>query len=423
MEDPVVITLRAAIIRSDSPELRTALADHFLKVAQPREALAEAEAGLERFPAATELLAVAARAARALGQDARATAYELARNAHEHRPDPGARQDNERGEQEPALTDVGSTQQEMSVAREVKQEVRLRLVTDADLPATPPITLASVAGLEPLKQLLQRKFLAPLRDPELHRRFGKKVRGGLLLYGPPGCGKTYIARALAGELGARFLHVGLTDVFTMWLGESERNLHELFQNARRSAPAVLFLDEVDALGQRRSNLRGSAGRNVVNQLLAELDGVGASNDGLFVLAATNHPWDVDTALRRPGRFDRLVFVPPPDAPARSALLASALASRPLAQSVNLARLAEAAEEYSGADLVAVVELATELAIEATQSLATEQSIDDRLLRRALDETRPSTRPWLELARHHAIYANEGGIYDELLDYLRERKLA
>jgi SpoVK/Ycf46/Vps4 family AAA+-type ATPase len=392
--------------------------------------LAEAEAGLERFPAATALLGAASRAARAAGQEARASAYELARNAlGDHSEQlapvrPGVPRNADRSELEASNPEVGAAPKvAAAVTRETKSEVKLRLVTEAELPATPPITLASVAGLETLKQLLHRKFLAPLRDPELHRRYGKKVGGGLLLYGAPGCGKTYLARALAGELGARFLHVGLTDVFTMWLGESERNLHELFQNARRSAPAVLFLDEVDALGQRRSNLRGAAGRNVVNQLLAELDGVGASNDGLFVLGATNHPWDVDTALRRPGRFDRLVFVPPPDALARAALLHGVLASRPLASGVDLDRVAKAAEEYSGADMVAVAELATELAIEAARSHGAEQPIDDRLLRRALEETRPSTRPWFELARHHAVYANEGGVYDELLEYLRARKLA
>jgi SpoVK/Ycf46/Vps4 family AAA+-type ATPase len=119
----------------------------------------------------------------------------------------------------------------------------------------------------------------------------------VLLYGPPGCGKTFLARAVAGELGARFFALGLNDVLDMWLGESERRLHDAFAAARRAAPCVLFLDELDALGQKRSHLRRSAGRNVVNQLLAELDGAQADNEGLFVLAATNHPWDVDTSSR------------------------------------------------------------------------------------------------------------------------------
>ena len=114
----------------------------------------------------------------------------------------------------------------------------------------------------------------------------------------------------------------------MWLGESERHLHEIFETARRNAPAVLFFDEIDALGQKRSQMRNSAGRNVVNQLLAEMDGVEVNNDGVFVLGATNHPWDVDTALIRPGRLDRMVLVLPPDEAARRAVVDLHLADRP-----------------------------------------------------------------------------------------------
>jgi SpoVK/Ycf46/Vps4 family AAA+-type ATPase len=300
---------------------------------------------------------------------------------------------------------------------------RLRLVTEEDAPDAPALTLAGVVGLDDLKARLDRSFLSPLRDPDLHRRFGKKVGGGLLLYGPPGCGKTFLARALAGELAARFVSIGLTDVLDMWLGESERRLHELFETARRSAPTVLFFDEVDALGQRRSNLRGAAGRNVVNQLLAEMDGVDCSNEGLFFLAATNHPWDVDPALRRPGRFDRLIFVPPPDEPARMRILELVLAGRPVAPGTNLAPLARSTADYSGADLRALVETATELAIEATKRHGADQPIDTALLSRAAKDVRASTRAWFEVARHHAVYANEGGTYDELLEQLRRMKLA
>src|SRR5205085_5447940 len=132
----------------------------------------------------------------------------------------------------------------------------------------PEMTLADVGGMAEVKRRLNMAFLAPLRNPQIMRTYGKSLRGGLMLYGPPGCGKTFIARALAGELGAKFLSVGLSDVLDMWLGESERKLREIFDTARRNAPAVLFFDEIDALGQKRSHLRGGAGRNIVNQLLA-----------------------------------------------------------------------------------------------------------------------------------------------------------
>src|SRR3954447_15630251 len=194
----------------------------------------------------------------------------------------------------------------------------------------PVLTLDDVGGLEPVKERLRSAFLAPLENPALRRMYGKSLRGGLLLWGPPGCGKTFIARATAGELGARFVGVGLHDVLDMWLGESEHNLHAIFEDARAKAPTVLFFDEVDALGRKRGQLRHNAGlREVVVQFLAELDSFGNDNEGVFVLAATNHPWDVDTALRRPGRFDRMQLVLPPNLEARKAILAFHLRERPV----------------------------------------------------------------------------------------------
>ena len=190
-----------------------------------------------------------------------------------------------------------------------------------------------------VKQRLEAAFLAPMRNPELRRLYGKSLRGGLLLYGPPGCGKTFIARAVAGELGARFIAVSFADIIDMFVGQSERNIHELFEIARRNAPCVLFLDEVDAIGQKRSQLRHTPMRSAVNQLLLELDDVSGNNEGVFLLAATNHPWDVDSALRRPGRFDRTLLVLPPDAAAREGVFRYHLKDRPVA-GIDLAKLAK-----------------------------------------------------------------------------------
>jgi SpoVK/Ycf46/Vps4 family AAA+-type ATPase len=220
------------------------------------------------------------------------------------------------------------------------------------------LKLADVAGMTEVKARLEAAFLAPMRNPELRRLYGKSLRGGLLLYGPPGCGKTFIARAVAGELGARFIAVSFADIIDMFVGQSERNIHELFEIARRNAPCVLFLDEVDAIGQKRSQLRHTPMRSAVNQLLLELDDISGNNEGVFLLAATNHPWDVDSALRRPGRFDRTLLVLPPDGAAREGVFRYHLKDRPVA-GIDLGKLAKQTDGYSGADIAHICETAAE----------------------------------------------------------------
>lgn len=284
------------------------------------------------------------------------------------------------------------------------------------------ITLRDVAGMEEVKRRLNLAFLAPLKNPELLKMYGKSLRGGLLLYGPPGCGKTFVAKAVAGELNARFIAVGLTDVLDMWLGQSERNLHEIFETARRSAPCVLFFDEIDALGRKRSLMRQSAEHNIVNLLLSEMDSATHHNDGVFILAATNHPWDVDSALRRPGRFDRMLLVLPPDRPAREAVLRLHLRGKPVEDDLDLEGLAGKTENFSGADLAHLCNVATELAMESSITTGTPRRIQRADLKAALKEIRPSTGAWFETAKNFAMFANEGGVYDELLAYLRARRL-
>jgi SpoVK/Ycf46/Vps4 family AAA+-type ATPase len=279
------------------------------------------------------------------------------------------------------------------------------------------MTFADVGGMDGLKDEIRMKIVLPLQHPELYAAYGKATGGALLLYGPPGCGKTYLARATAGEVQAGFLAVGLNDVLDMWIGQSERNLHELFDQARAATPCVLFFDEVDALAASRSDFRTSAGRLVINQFLAELDGVQHSNEGVLIMAATNAPWHLDSAFRRPGRFDRMVFVPPPDAAAREAILRLHCQGKP-AESLDLAQMAAKTEGFSGADLKAVVDAAVEEKLRGAMRAGRVEPLTTKALLQAARTVRPTTRDWFATARNYVLYANDSGFYDAVRPYLK-----
>lgn len=239
------------------------------------------------------------------------------------------------------------------------------------------------------------------------------------MYGPPGCGKTLIARATAGECGARFQSVAVSDILDPHVGVSEQRLSEIFRTARAQGPTVLFFDEIDALGMKRNGDTAAHVNRLASHFLAEMDGAGARNDGVLVLAATNIPWAMDSAFLRPGRFDRLFFVPPPDAPARNAILKLELAERPAVRGLQIDRITTATSGYSGADLAMIVECATDLAIDASLAKGREVPIDQTMLDEAARSVRPSTLDWLTTARNHATYGNESGRYDDVLAFLKQ----
>lgn len=203
------------------------------------------------------------------------------------------------------------------------------------------------------------------------------------------------------------------------MGNSEQKLHAIFEYARAHTPCVLFFDEVDALGAKRTDLRQSSARTVINQFLAELDGVDAKNDGVLILAATNSPWHLDSAFRRPGRFDRIIFVPPPDEPGRAAILQVLLKGKPQ-DNVDVAAVAAKATHCSGADLKAVVDTAVEGKLAKALKTGRPEPLTTKDLVRAAKRVKPSTREWFATAKNHALYANEGGVYDDILDYLNMR---
>ncbi|HEX7449272.1 MAG TPA: AAA family ATPase [Pirellulales bacterium] len=281
----------------------------------------------------------------------------------------------------------------------------------------PKVTFDDVGGMDALKEEIRLKIIYPLTHPEIYQAYGKAIGGGILMYGPPGCGKTHLARATAGEIKAGFMAVGISDVLDMWIGTSERNLHELFDQARHNRPCVLFFDEVDALGARRSDLQHSAGRNVINQFLAELDGVETSNEGVLILAATNAPWHLDPAFRRPGRFDRILFVPPPDAPARAAILRILCRGKPMAE-IDFAHLAKKTDNFSGADLKGLVDVAIESKLRIAMKEGVPKPLTTADLVAAAGSVRPTAREWFSTARNYALYSNQGGIYDDILKHLK-----
>ncbi|HMH42002.1 MAG TPA: ATP-binding protein [Pyrinomonadaceae bacterium] len=423
-QESVIHALIDAISRNPGDvSLRLHLSSLLLAEDEALNAWEHLRAALEESPDSGEVLTLAAQAADALNRPQQAQAYRRIRDALHNQPVNRADQavtheaifdfDDYRPGQNSSSTSAESESKRLDTLLDETDEIW----TFED----PGFRLADVAGMEDVKQRLELAFLSPLKKPELMNYFGKSLRGGLLLYGPPGCGKTFIARATAGELGAKFLSVGLSDVLDMWMGSSERNLHEIFERARQRSPSVLFFDEIDALGRKRSLVRHSAISGVVNQLLAELDSVANNNEGVFVLAATNHPWDVDTALRRPGRLDRMLLVLPPDQRAREAILQFHLRHRPT-DTLDLEAIAKQTDGFSGADLAHLCESAAELAMNASMRLAEPRPIRMNDFNQAFQKLRPSARAWFETARNFALFANEGGAYDELLEYLKRKRL-
>ncbi len=285
----------------------------------------------------------------------------------------------------------------------------------------PKISFADVGGMESVKEDIRLKIIYPLEHAEMYAAYGKKVGGGILLYGAPGCGKTHLARATAGEVKATFISVGISDVLDMWIGNSERNLSEIFDRARANTPCVLFFDEVDALGASRSDMRQSAGRHLINQFLSEMDGVEKSNDGVLVIGATNAPWHIDTAFRRPGRFDQVIFVPPPDEAARAEILEMHLAGKPQEDKLDLSKVSAKLADFSGADLKAIVDRTVEGKLQDAIKSGRPSPISTKDLIATAKRATATTREWFATARNHAVYSNQGGTYDDILKYLKIKK--
>lgn len=278
--------------------------------------------------------------------------------------------------------------------------------------AAPLRTLDDVAGMNDIKRKIEDSFLTPLRNPGFAKAYGVSPGGGLLLYGPPGCGKSLIASAIAGEIGATYFDIGINDILDSYLGASERNLHDIFEEARRRRPCVIVFNEVDVLGERNSG----PFRNIVNQFLVEVEKTISNGNGVYVIGTTNMPWKIDHALRRPGRFGRMLFVAPPDAEARAAIVRARLDGKPIS-GIDVDGLVESTEGFSGADMVEICDAAAKSAMGDSLILGEARNITDDDIRIARSATTSTVGAWFESARPVVQFANSDGTFDDVAAYM------
>ena len=317
------------------------------------------------------------------------------------------------------VTSMPHSDSDTSTTEEVEPDAFIE--TDSELDAIISaserfLDFSNIGGMEALKERIRMSIIHPFKNKELFKKFKKKSGGGLLFYGPPGCGKTLISRATAGECGAHFINISIHDILSKWIGEAEQRLHALFEEARRKSPTVIFIDEVDALGVKRSDAGNSA--SLVNTLLTEMDGTESDNDELLIIGATNTPWRVDPAFRRPGRFDHVLFVPPPDLEARMAILTIMLDGIP-SKPIDVKKIAKQTEKFSGADLKALVEKSTESVLQEIMRTGKEVPLTQKHIQAEISNTRPTILEWIEQASNYASFANQSGLYDDLAEYIRK----
>ena len=278
-------------------------------------------------------------------------------------------------------------------------------------------TFKDVGGLDDLKEELKLKIIYPFEKQELFAKYGKSAGGGLLLYGPPGCGKTLIAKACAGEIKFNFINVSINDIKDMWHGITEKNIDALFKFARKNKPAVLFIDEIDALCSTRDSGHKHES-TITNQFLMELDGIKTKNEDILIVGATNAPWAIDHAFLRQGRFDKAIFVHPPDSKARIEILKIMLKGKPI-EKIDYTKLAELTAGFSGADLKNLVETTVDNILKECIKSGSDDIINvtTDLLIKNIENIVPSTKKWFNQVNNYIEFSNDDGFYDPVKRFM------
>jgi len=276
------------------------------------------------------------------------------------------------------------------------------------------INFDSVGGLEDLKEEIRFKIIEPMKRPKLFSYYGKSMGGGILMHGPPGCGKSLIAKATANEAGTAFMHVKSSDLKSKFVGETEKNIAELFEKAREQQPVIIFFDEFEVLGGDRTESLAHE-KNAVAQLLTEMDGMDTKDkdNQILLLAATNEPWSIDPALRREGRFGATIFVTPPDFEARKEILRINMENRPT-KNIDYDKLAEMAEGFSGADMKAVCEQGTDIPLKETLRTRVKRKINMQDMETAIEQTKSVLKQWFAKAKQQVEMRNLTESFPELV---------
>ncbi|MBI4147965.1 ATP-binding protein [Candidatus Woesearchaeota archaeon] len=275
------------------------------------------------------------------------------------------------------------------------------------------VSFKDIAGMDAVKEEIRLKLIAPLKYPEVFAKYGKQVGGGILMYGPPGCGKSLLAEATAGEAGVPFFNVKASSLKSKYVGETEKNIANLFVEARKHEAAIIFFDEFEALGADRNKTSFSFEKNFVSQLLTELDGVGSKNQRLLVIAATNLPWEIDLALRRDGRFGTAIFIPPPDASARKEMLQMMLKSCPT-QGIEYDELMRLTDGFSGAEMKGLVDRSIEMPLKEFIQTNRLRPVAHSDVLASLKKIHPASKKWFGDAKRRLQEFADDPLYNEMM---------